>query len=335
MKQSPILSSLFLQGLRLSIPFKTIEVQDQEKDFKGNRFPTLFKFKGKDYGHILDKDCHINMRCRLTFETDVENDYFSRAIDPGEFNLVLMQGDKESVFQNYVLNLQNGIATLSLSLPSDVELNQELHLIARVNDCSLLEPFKNEFHVTVKEAQEIRSGDPSRRRPPSEKEGENRERSSGIQLPKITEVQEEEWQSKNPPFDKFTALRIINAGNNEANDDDSEQALVYDFFINIDNLYLKTEMKNSKAEPELTKTQFIYSMVLLGLSLLKQDIENRKKISGTEDNQEDENDNGLSIEKQVEEFCRAVSPVILPIINSLGPLSLENESIRGASGDAT
>ncbi len=335
MKQSPILSSLFLQGLRLSVPFRTTEVIEKEEEFKGKRFPTHFKFKGKDYGQVLNKDCHINMRCRLTFETDVENEYFSRAIDPGEFNLTLMQGDKEIVFENYVLNLQNGIATLSISLPNDVVLNQEFHLIVRVNDCSLIEPFKNEFNVIVKEPLEIRRGDSSRRQPPGTNEGDNRERSAGIQMPNIKEVHEEEWQSKTPPFDKFTALRIINAGNTDVNEEDPEQPLVYDFFVNVDNFYLKTEMKNSKAEPELIKAQFVYGMVLIGLSLLKQDIEYRKKKSGTEDNQEDENGNGVSIEKKVEEFSRAVSPVILPIINSLGSLSLDDEPVRTASGDAT
>lgn len=53
LKQSPILSNLFLQGLRIPTPFKTIETQIQEKDFKGERFPTYFKFKGKEYGYVL------------------------------------------------------------------------------------------------------------------------------------------------------------------------------------------------------------------------------------------------------------------------------------------
>jgi hypothetical protein len=236
LKQSPTLSNLFLQGLRASTPFKTFEVQAREGEFKGQRFPTFFKFKDKDYGHFLNRDCHINMRCRLIFETDAENEYFSRAVDPGEFSLALAQEEGELPVQNYVVNLHNGIATLSLPLPEDATLGQKLCYIARTSDCSRTEPFVNTFQVTVKEAQQVRRNRGDRRKPPSKEEGEDRERPSGIQLPKITEVHENEWQNKTPPFDKYTALRIINAGNVANEDAASDSPAVYDFYINMDNL---------------------------------------------------------------------------------------------------
>lgn len=333
LKNSPTLSNLFLQGLRASSPFKTVEVQAKEQEFIGQRFPTYFKFKGKEYGHVLNRECHVNMRCRLIFETDAENDYFSRAADPGEFRLVLQQNGIATDVQNYILNLQNGIASLSFSLPEGSEPAQTLRYKSFINDCSRIEPFTNAFEVIVKEAQQPRGRSGKRREPPSKKEGGDRENFSGIQLPNITQVEEKDWENQNPPFDKYTALRIRDAG--ISGNDDDESANVYDFYINIDNLYLKAELKATKSEPELVRAQFTYGMVLLGLALIQQDIADQNKEPLESEETENDHANGASIEKKVEKFCRAIAPVVVPMINSLGSLSLEDEPVVSASGEAT
>ncbi len=103
----------------------------------------------------------------------------------------------------------------------------------------------------------------------------------------------------------------------------------------MDNLYLKAELRSVKAEPNLVRAQFKYGMVLIGLSLLQQDIKDQHRQSDNEKENEDENGNSASIEKKVEEFCRAVAPVVIPMINSLGSLSIEEESVFVASGEAT
>jgi hypothetical protein len=335
LKQSPTLSNLFLHGLRASTPFKTIEAQAGEQQFKGRRFPTYFKFKGKDYGDELKRECHVNMRCRLAFETDAENEYFSRVIDPGQFRLVLLDDGNETDVQNYVLNLQNGIASLSVVLPEATGLGQTVRYVATVNDCDRTDPFSNTFIVVVKEAQEPRGRDAERRKPPSKEEGDDRERPAGIQMPKIRLVEEDEWENQTPtPFDKYTALRIKNAGNAGNSEDESNSSGVYDFYINMDNLYLKAELKGAKSEPKLVRAQFEYGMVLFGLALLQQDIEDQKK-SNADDEPDSDPTNGASVEKKIEEFCRAVAPVVIPMINSLGSLSVEDETVVAASGEAT
>lgn len=335
LKQSPTLSNLFLQGLRASTPFKTVEAQAKEQEFKGGRFPTYFKFKGKDYGHELHRDCHINMRCRLAFETDAENEYFSRAVDPGEFNLALVRDDGEVAVQDYVLNLQNGIAALSLPLPDDAATGDSLKYVARTHDCSRTEPFKNEFHLAIKEAQDTSGRNSDRRKPPSKEKGEDRDRPSGIKLPNVILVEEKDWENQSPPFDKHTALRIRNAGSSEEGEEDASSSIVYDFYINMDNVYLKSELKSAKTEPELVRAQFKYGMVLLGLAMLQQDTEDHRQDDDSENERESENGNGASIEKNVEAFSRAVAPVVIPMINSLGSLSVEDEPVLGASGEAT
>jgi hypothetical protein len=94
-------------------------------------------------------------------------------------------------------------------------------------------------------------------------------------------------------------------------------------------------LKGSKTEPELVRAQFKYGMVLLGLAMLQQDIEDHRQKDGAEEEQESGNGNGVCIEKNVEAFSRAVAPVVIPMINSLGSLSLEEEPFLAASGEST
>lgn len=270
LKQSPTLSDLFLKGARIPTPFKSISVQGGEKKFSGQRFPTYFKFKGKDYGYILSRECHINMRSRITFETDAENEYLSRESDPGEFMLYRICDENKVPHENYSIHLQNGIASLNLELPECAE-GDYVEFEACTTDPSRIEPFKNSFKLKVLGAIEIKRSEGKRRKPPSDILGESRELPSGIVLPSINEVTESEWNTKNPPFDKYTALRIINAGTNhdDENCKKDDKVETYDFFMNVDNLYLKHEMKITKNNVEITKAKFVYGMVLLGLALIR------------------------------------------------------------------
>ena len=302
-KESPTLSDLFRLGTRVPTPFKTTEVQVTEK-FKGKKFPTYFKFKDIS-GHILHKDCPINRRCRLAFETDVENEYFTRNVEPGKFDLtqVREEGEPEAVEKNYRLNLRNGIATLNLPLPESAAPGKDLHYVAETDDCSRIEPFTNEFFLTIKEAQ----SDPKR--------------PGGIEMPKITEITKEKWSSvpgDGGPFDKYSAMRIIRAEED-----------IYDFYVNVNNVYLEAEMKSTKLEPTLVKNQFKLGMVLLGLAMLKQDVEEKRKKG--DEKQEEENDGSEPIEIKVEKCCRAFSQFILPIINSLS----SEKFVSDVSGEVT
>lgn len=335
LKQSPTLSALFLRGQRISTPFKTIKVQDEEEPFEGKRYPTHFKFKGQDYGTKLQRDCHINMRCRVAFETDVVNDYFSRKEEQGEFSLHIVAGDSRSLVGNYVMNLQNGIANLSVELPANCRIGDSLRLVATVTDPTLISPFENTFVIRVKEAIEPRGERGDRRKPPTKKEGKDRETPSGIQLPKITLVFESEWGTKDPPFDKYTALRIKNAGVLEDSGNGTNEAEVYDFYVNMDNLYLKNELKSGGKDIQVIKARFQYGLVLLGLALLQQEAQTKKARTDNEDAEQNEESEEDNIEKKVEAFSKAVAPVLLPMIESLGTFELDSTPPLDGSGEAT
>ena len=131
-----------------------------------------------------------------------------------------------------------------------------------------------------------------------------------------------------------TALKIIYAGdNNEINIQDKAAELeIYDFFINVDNIYAKMEMKSGKNAPELTRARFVYGMILIALGLLQQYIQNIKthNLDLHEEPRDDYEDN---IEKLVESFSRAIAPILLPMIDGLGTLDLDAAEKATASGE--
>lgn len=343
LKHSPSLSNLFLLGKRASNPFKTRQVQEQEKDFVGQRFPSYFKFKGKDYGFILDRDCHVNMRCRITFETDADNDYFSRALEAGEFRLYSIKGgDREPVANFAGPNLTNGIATLSIKLPDDVEVGSSVEFLGLVNDEYRDQPFENRFIVHVKTEANTGGSGGSRRRPPSGSDGKGRDQPAGISLPNIIEVTEDEWASHG--FDRSTAIKIKDAGDGAQGGADDDSVTRYDFFVNVDNLYLKTELKSAKSDDvSLLRARFTYGMVLVGLGLLQDEIAKSQNRTGGEDDADERGaseghgeDNGIDgIEARVEKVTRALAPIILPMIESLGTIDEVEAEAVSPSGEAT
>ena len=335
LEHSPTLAKLFLLGTRATNPFKTSQVQQTTKPFEGKPFPTYFKFKGKDYGVELERECHINMRLRIGFETDAANDYFSRETDPGEFALHLVLDGVNAAVPDYSLNLQNGVATLSAKLPEGANVADALRYLAVVTDCSRTEPFENRFVVRVKEEATSSGNRGKRHTPPGEKEGGDREIPSGITLPKIIEVPETDWSKHTPAFDQYTALRIRHAGEaQEPGTSENEGGPnVYDFFVNVDNLYLKSELKTGGEEVELKKARFINGLALVGLAVLY-DEEQSKTNSEREIDSRDAGVEEPNIEDRIEGFSRAVAPVLLPMIESLSALEADVAASVGATGDA-
>lgn len=330
LQHSPTLSNLFLKGLRAVNPFKTVKVTEEEeqKPFAGKKHPTFFKFKGKEYGKVLRRDCHINQRCRITFETDAANDYFSRTIDNGSFALFLLTSNARTPVSNYVgPNLQNGVASLTVNLPENCHVGDVLSFEATVSDPVLVDPFVNSFALDVLESEETKSGgdSPKKHEPPSKEKGVEREIPAGIALPNIVPIYEADWEKQS--FNKFTALRVrITDENGNGESDNGESHDVYDFMINMDNIYLKSELKGGGDEVEMIRARWKYGLVLIGLALLHEDAQNKKLHDANEESSSDE-ENGEGLEKRIEAFTKAVAPVLLPMISELGSLELDEAKL--------
>lgn len=291
LNKSPTLESLFVQGDSLSNPFDIRENEGEEEDFDGEKRPTYFRLESERY---RNKECPINKRCRIKFETDVENQYFDREHLPGEF---ILKRDGEEV-SDHSLNLWNGIANLNIDLPEDAEVGDEYNYRAVIEDPVKHEPFEEKFKVKVTEKQKKnKGGNKNRKNPSNDEEGDDGNMPSGLSLPNIREVTKEEWDEEG--FNKHTALNIVHTGEGD----------VYDFYVNMDNIHLHNEVKqNSKSEAELLKAQYKFSMVLIGLSLIR------------DYHEEEEEDKERDIEEEVRNVTKAVSPVVIPMITELEDL---------------
>ncbi len=231
LKRNKVLASLFVMGQRLSNPFKVKGVGSDDVPFNGKRFPEYFKFKGRDVGQKLGKHCHRNMRFQLTFETDAENDYFRREIEPGSFQLFLLRNGSRTRVDNLTGPvLQDGIANLRAHLPTDCSIGEDLQYCAVVTDESRVEPIENYCTIYVEPDTAVTGGSGGSRKPPTPTPGKDRELLTGIAFPKIKDVRREEWDDHK--FDSYSALQIVNSGEANSTDDDNSRS-VYDFYVNI------------------------------------------------------------------------------------------------------
>jgi hypothetical protein len=258
------------------------------------------------------------MRCRISFETDAVNDYFDRNIDPGNNELYFFKDEIKLPVPNYRVNLQNGIATLNVGLPSDCKINDTINYLFLIDDSTQIEPFKSKFQITVLPESKPTGGKGSRKKPPGEDEGDDRESLKGISFPKIEEVFEESWHLHE--FDEYSGMKVVYAGNTDSEEDNSPEE--YDFFINMDNIYLKHELKRLKTEPEIIKARFKYGLVLIALGFIQQDQIDHKQIKNQSVN--DPQEESINIEETILNIGRAIAPILLPLIESLGSVELED-----------
>jgi len=299
LRNSPTLSKLFPPGARLSNPFK-LEGAADDGDFIGKEYPTFFRLKIKHEDKPL-KSCPVNWRFRMQFETDAENDYFSRDKDPGSF--ILKAGGR--VVKDYVLNLWNGIANLTIQLPEGSKPGDRISFTSHVNDASKWEPFEDRFEILAQAEKPHQNGSGIKKdKNGVEDGGLDKKVTDYLSLPNILNVQRKDWESHE--FDEYDALDVISSGEDG-----------YDFYVNIDNICLRTELKYAKppVSAELTIERFRFAMVLIGIAMLREfgSLEN-KGVEGTEES---------TVVGRIRQFTRAISPILLPMISSLSELELD------------
>jgi hypothetical protein len=295
LKKSPGLTALFVQGADIRNPFRSRQVGEGE-EFRGAPHPTFFKlFPGHE-----KKECHQNLRFRLQFETDVVNDYFSRDRYPGRLR-VFLNGQETT---DFVRNLWNGVASVTVRLPEGAGVGNDFQGHVVVEDETLIEPFRNEFVIHVIGPHRPNGGGRGQRQPRAEGNGD-RISTDKLGLPQVTEVREERWQEFD--FDKFSALRAMYAGENG-----------YDFHLNMDNVFLRTELQSidRSDDAKLIEARFKYAMVLLGLAILK---DQEFYEAGSNEAGEETSPEQLTLK-----VTRSFAPVVIPMIDTLGALQLED-----------
>ena len=322
MRASPTLKSLFLEGQRLSRPFaggKTGGSGDDSGDsggsirnddkvrFIGKRHPTFFDVVGTKDGGVLRRKCELGRRCRIKFRTDVENSYFDRATDNGNYDIEIIDEEDLST-PNANFSLDDGDAFLSLSLPIEAKAGDRFTIESRVDDPTLVEPFVSHIRLTVSDNRKRKGGQGKKKSKPGAGAGKLG-KGKGITLPKVISVKEgdENWQRHK--FDSGIACHVLS----ELIPANGKDAVEHTFYINLSNTCLVTEMKYQKVDPRILEAKFKYGNVLLGLAMLHDDENNKEKRN----DQEKE----ISVQDQIRLVTSAVSPVLLPMIDQLSGLS--------------
>ena len=352
LKSSPTLERLFLLGQRLSRPHKSGSQGDREGggqgsedgagEFHGKPHPTFFRFHKKKYGELLSRSAEQGRRCRIKLDTDVANDYFSRDAMKGRCNLEIIAGGMDGKEVDNTLTLHNGIANWSISLPEDdVQIGDEITIQCTVTDDVIPEPFVNIAKVRIVHASTGEGGNGNRDgRLGKGQKGTGGSGSagtggtqgkdgppepSGMQMPKMIKVKEGDGPWTEHGFDEQTACMILE----DAEVDGDEDKSLYTFYVNVDNIALRTDMKHGSGDVALKEAKFVYGNVLVGLALIHQH-RSGPKSNGDASTPEAERE---TIEDIVERTTRALSPFLVPMIDKLGALTTEEAAWLAQAGD--
>ncbi|MFS0824766.1 hypothetical protein [Bacillus sp. 1P02SD] len=271
--------------------------------FIGKEIPTFFRFYGQQDGYVLEANNQEGKKSRIKFETDANNDIFSRDGSDWKSQLFIIQNQSQLVSLDSSLNLKNGKASLSFNLPSIYKENDVVRCRFDVKSDDVDEIFSNEFEVTVVKPFASSGGNSGG----GGGQGGNDTGSTGgtgnttkskLKLPNMSTVTKEKWDQYD--FSANSVLKII----------DTADSL--NFVFNADNKVLKSEVTSARqSHKELTKNKFIYGMTMLGLaaySLVKE---------------EDDNPKGFSTVEDAEKVCDVYAPFIIPTLNMLNSITSE------------
>lgn len=352
LRSSPTLERLFLLGQRLSRPFRSGGAGDREGggggaehgigSFTGKPHPTFFRFFRKNAGIVLDRDAEVGRRCRIKFETDVVNDYFGRDDNRGRYIAEIVEGPSEGKELDSNLALHDGVANWSITLPEDsLSVGDEITVQCTVADDVLGEPLVNIARIRIVPKSTTGAGGGDGRKPNrgDDQDGERGdggaglggkrgsdgpEAPSGIAMPAIHKVKEGDQLWVKHDFNEHTACTIIE----DAVDENGTDRSTYTFYVNVSNISLQTDMKNSRDDVALKEAKFVYGNVLVGLALIHQ----RRPRPATDGEVADANGES-TIEDLVESTTKALAPFLVPMIDYLGSLTSEDTIAAAQAGD--
>ncbi|MGH3191053.1 MAG: hypothetical protein ACRDOL_28175 [Streptosporangiaceae bacterium] len=315
LNSNPMLSKLLFQGFRLAAPFPPGGGlgEGTTARFEGKRFPTVFRFRGRKDYQPYTRTAFLESKVHVSFETDAEDSYFVRDFDPGAWSVRVKVGEAYVDAANWTTTgPKNGVAHLSIDhLPLGTSVEERVEYLIEVTDISRIEPFTNHL-ILIAQAGSPHGGGKGERIKGGNKGKGNIGGGSLLALPEVKTVTEEHWGDP-PGFNEESALKVVATGLSS----DSE---VYDFFVNVDNKYLRIAQKEPKSNAHLLEKQFTYGLVLVGLAMLQDHQQQARKHTDADGHDDD----GSSIEDVIETTTRALAPILLPLIEAIGGLSADD-----------
>lgn len=278
-KNDPTLAALFGHGEKVKVPFGPVK---EPVPFVGQFFPTYFRPTKQP----VIKRCPINRSCRVEFETDAVDDYFSRGNEPGSIKVApvgLFQGHK----------LFRGICAVRLAPPINANVGDRIDVTITVADPSReANPFELKVQVIV-ESKALFPEKPPQPVPPKPPMG------STTGFPQIWPVGRDEWPKHK--FDEHSGLRFT--GGIEEDDE-------LEIWVNIDNVYFLNEAARATddAERPLIRHYYKYGLALVCLGMLQE-----SRRAQPKDKTGDEVDDLANIAR----LSGGVASVIVPVVRSL------------------
>ena len=113
-------------------------------------------------------------------------------------------------------------------------------------------------------------------------------------------------------MNEYSALRMEQAG-----EEGGGGPTIWDFYVNMDNVFLQSEIKSSQQDADVLRTKFKFGMALLGLGFLQDRLR-----SGNADpsSAADNSAEAVDLEDVVATASDAIAPMLLPMLAALGDL---------------
>ena len=283
-RRDPTLASLLGIGGRI----RTGAGPGLHSKFSGKKFPSYFRLC-ESSRKFLEKKCPLNATVKVEFETDVENSYFRRPVDPGELSIEPTMDLVESS------RLWNGKMTFRFRVPWDAKVGDRVKVSASVSDVSQIEPLSAEFELEAAPLVTKEKTRPGKPNPPRDPKSPRPSGSiASLSPPRPYEVRKPDWSKHG--FEGPTDAMRVKSG---------DEGSGYDFYVNIDNAFLISASADHKSDPALLKYWFIWGLTIAAFGMIKNE-KDRLAGSGEEPALD-----------QISRACDGLSQVIIPIIRAL------------------
>jgi hypothetical protein len=307
-KNLPHLALRLGPGQRLNSPL--MPETPNASPYVGKYFPTFFEPKvGRRRGPNVERVAAPDARIKWTFETDAQNDYFSRSKDTGKMEVLVAAGDDIVATEDMIgPSLNDGQCSVTFQVPEALRKHPSLEVLFSITDPQRCEPFSNTAVLALREngpkSDDVRPkpSDHSRDKKPKER----------LDIPSPVLVHKNEWHEHTPPFTGATALRIKQKPEGG-----------YDYFVNADNTHLLRHIDCSKANPSQAEFDFGMAQTLIGFSLINNESHDILELAASEVFARQQK-NSSSIEDRVEQITGSIAQIIMPLLQAVRARHAEN-----------
>jgi hypothetical protein len=319
LKSTPMLARFFKFGpeLKTTRPFPGLGAGGAggSNSFEGKKHPTYLRF-----GHgetNMERVAHLGSRVRIQFEIDAENNYFSRPRNHGIFSGSFIH-DIEPISGNRG-ELLDGAFTYSLLLPDSSAVGDTLRIRFSVIDDVIGGPLVCTLILRVQEAVELGTGGKGKRATGNVVGGHHGGRTSLSDLDIVKCCDPIDVRSGCfkwlPGWTEFTAVTI----------EENPVTHGITYYVNVDNIHLRDYQKqNIQFDSALLEAKFMWSLVLLSLSIIEDSRKTDAANSTQSESSTDDNDDRNSIDRRdelVASMSKSIAQLVLPMMEAVGAMT--------------